>query len=1402
MREIRFKMRASSVPIVSVQERAMSTDIVRTTDTAVQLDNAGLEMVDKSQQMSELPSLYTELKVGATVHKLIQKAKSQQVPASTSEQQDKRVVEGSFGSRQVSRKEDKIQKRDKFDEASSKEAQRIKPNKIPERRLSFLKRMFPGSSASKTHTSVSKERPPVPLPAQMITERTLKAGDVSRTSEVKPTDVSKKDTRNLKSKLPTTLSQKAGESSSVPTEPTRIPAFKDVLQELVKHYAEKQASKALIENVARKEVAEKTSSRFMGLGLAVPATMTPLSLTSKTDTLQKGSVRQNPFLLKDLETMKSPSPPMSPRFYTRTVDDSDMLCPTVQGFIHARESRRVASRARIDDLRRRVESVAEAPTGSPNFATTTIAEETEVPVAKGFPRPHANVQVEKKHVQRAEREIACRPQSSCQAITTVGNKPFKVCPWGDSFSATDETPSVESRMEGNVPRNSQPAQILSLKQELEAADPSAGLNLEQTFMAPRIDANWSITTPEAVLGSMDVESSETSVGGLRATVKRSVNVASQIIVPYEQDTRVIPALKSKKGKWNKGKKKVNFQEKPFTDVLAEIEDDYEEFEKKAASRQDDFNVRADNDSVAEASVKSSASEEDDDGTGYAFVEYCAEAAKERGIEHPGKEPIEAQTRLPLAQGEAGHNTRLAIQQSSFQIYQMMQGGNLIELATSSRHLSVTPSRTVSHPFCRSDEGPLLPSASTTLSFLSSDSNVSVGHRATDLTCLHALTELAAPYEEIGDGKSQSGVANLPVTRKPEPPAPLELHHRQLEPQLHPRQQYQAGEHPPQQQCQGKLRPSPSQSPSGEEKSARSSRRSRMLEQARCQDGVENRSARPPKRPNTGDRQRMGRFTAKERRWGDDILRVIMMGNKHYLRERSLSTPRPRSASIIGAAPLLDETQYITQQIEQTHAAVSDADHACPSPELRQAALTAQVVATEVRSQDSSAGAVSGLVQPWTDQRVLSPTSPSGQMSPRSSQRMCSRPPSSLVSPDPHGARHVTWGPGGEQRKMDTIAEAVCEIELKDPQAVMGALALKVSELETAGDVFSGDSLAKSPIQVVVVDDNENLAPSLASGLGTESRLTPICPQWDVCERDLMASVKMLSAAVGTPESFEKSIELPSPEGLLMSETSTMPSRVDTVGLSSVGGSVVLDACASALSYTRTGSSKNVRSRRLSTKLLEGPCFESIYNSILQPGSSPVVSLSIPGLGSQDFTAFYGPRHRLSGPTFEQSTFSCRTDGSKIDAGSADAATTSGSASFVPDTQEHGGFDEVHARRRVDTTAIRSQEPMNSMPPPTDRPRRRSGSRRSGSRRRASQNPRSGTLSRQVSSAALPEGSVVEVIATESKGRPAAVDVDSEEDRSSFFSFEESVSETSLVPDATNLDWSATSYASRSRSDIA
>ncbi|XP_054930102.2 uncharacterized protein [Dermacentor andersoni] len=839
-------------------------------------------------------------------------------------------------------------------------------------------------------------------------------------------------------------------------------------------------------------------------------------------------------------------------------------------------------------------------------------------------------------------------------------------------------------------------------------------------------------------------------------------------------------------------------------------------------------VHVNNDSVAEGSVGNSASENDEEGTDHAFIESRAEAAEERGIEHKGHiklgkeeiEEIEVDTRLPLKQEAVGQNTtRLAIEQIGGQNNQMLPDRNMVELTASTRRLSVTPSQTVSsrntvvsHPFCRSDEGSLLPSASTTLSFLSSDSNVSVAHRATDLTCLHTFAELAAPFQETGDGKSQTGVANLPVTPKPESPARQELHHRQIEPQLHPPQQYQAGEQPQKQRPQGKPTPLPSQSPSGEDRSLRSSRRCRMLQQARRQDSMEHRSARLPKRPNTGERQRLGRFAAKERRWGDDILRVIMMGNRHYLRERSQSSPRARSASITGGAALFDETQYISQQIELAHASINNADHTCPSPVLREAAVSSPIAATleaaaaaPTRSRDSPASVVKGALLPWSEQRASSPSSPPCRVLQRSSPRTCSRPPSSLSSPDPLGARqHVTWGPGGEQRKMDTIAEAVCEIELEDPQAVVGALASKMLELKTGGDVFSGDTVAKSPVQVVVVEDNtDHLAPSLTSELGAESRLTPTWPPWDVCERDLMASVKMLSAAVGTPESFAKTIELPSPEGLLMSESSTLASRVDTMAPSSIGCSVVLEPSPSALSCT-TGSSKNVRSRRLSAKILEGPCFESIYNSILQPGSSPPLSLSIPVLGSRDFPGFLGPRGRQTGSTSEQQAVPCRIGDSTICGSSADAATTmSGALSFASSlaTQERSSAYQVQARRRAETTAAGGQERTSGMAPPSGEPRPRSSSRHSGCRRRASRTPSSGILQQQEAPAAWPEDSAAEVVASDSEGGPIGADVDSEEDHSSFFSFEESASETSLLPDSANLDWWTSTRASRSRTDL-
>ncbi|KAM7290584.1 hypothetical protein ISCGN_027201 [Ixodes scapularis] len=62
-----------------------------------------------------------------------------------------------------------------------------------------------------------------------------------------------------------------------------------------------------------------------------------------------------------------------------------------------------------------------------------------------------------------------------------------------------------------------------------------------------------------------------------------------------------------------------------------------------------------------------------------------------------------------------------------------------------------------HPFCSSEEGPLIVSESTSLSFVSSRSSFSELHRPTDLEGLSRLEALEVPTKETGDGKfSASG----------------------------------------------------------------------------------------------------------------------------------------------------------------------------------------------------------------------------------------------------------------------------------------------------------------------------------------------------------------------------------------------------------------------------------------------------------------------------------------------------------------------------------------------------------------------------------------------------------------------------------------------------------------------
>ncbi|XP_077519981.1 uncharacterized protein LOC144129783 [Amblyomma americanum] len=1418
MREIRYQITAS-VPRPSMQDRAMSTDLVFTMDSAVQPDNAVPDMVDRSQQMSDLPNLgivpttivparksveIIRQQTTVPVHMLVQEIESKQRAANIVEAPEKKIEVKTVKPQLVSLKETK--EKPKIDTRPIRET-REQSGTFGGRQLIYLKRIFSDSLPSTTDQAVTKDPPP-PLvkTAKDDFEQPAKADFVHVATDSHSDEKGKRGAGIVRTTVPTSPRSGTTVLSGVST--TRSPAFSDVLQELLQQHARRKA-RAASRDDALCNVPEKTTTPGpCGHSSTAADSVTGRSPTG-TGSPVKGSVKESPFHLAAQETSRSLSSALSPRFYTTTVEESNMLCPAVQGIAASKKSGKVTNETRSDEGKTCIGIPGGSTAGSLNIPASAI-EQPEPRLGRSRLHPHTvrddGFLGEKQAASTQQGRLG---RSSDNLNTSVGKTPSKVYAWGDSFSVSGETPSDESRLEGyvppNSPGNSGTGQAISLRQELEAANAAADINLEQTFRYPRIANNWSLTSPEAVLGSMDVESSETSLGGLRATFKDSVDVTSRMLVPRDEATCVVPALKDKKDQGSKRKKRVNFQEKPFADVLAEIEDDCP-MPYEADLAEDDKKEIVNNDSVAEEASGSSKSENEQD-IYHAFNEYRGGDAgntDSRKVEDDEEENEENRGGPPtaIAQGETGRNASIqTMKQVKAQAQYVEPGRSLVELCAPKELASLTTELSLPHspaasskntivsqPFCRSDEGPLLPSASTTLSFLSSDSNVSIEHRVTDLTCLQALADLAVPFQETGDGKSRTGAPNLPDTPKPESHALQELHHSQREPQ--PQLQHQEGE---QQMQQWNEQPMSPRATSAEERSARSSRRLRMLQQAKRQDSKEDRSSRLPKRPNTGERQRVGRFAAKERRWGDDILRVIMMGNKHYLHERSTTSPRPLPAAI-AAVPPLDETQYVAQQIDRTPAATQDSVHTSPSPELGPATDVVRTVAVPVEraivpalSRDSSARgckqASPGSSDARQEKRMSS--SPSDRVPQRSSSRASSRPHAAVTSQDSLTARHhATWGPSGEHRKMETIAEAVCEIELQDPQAVAEAVEPKVSALVT-GDVLSGDTLelVKSPIQVAVVEDStDRFAPSITSELGAESQLTPTWPQWDARERDLLASVKMLSAAVGTPESFSKTIELPSPEGLLMSETSTVTSRADAVGPSSIGCSVVLEPSASALSHTRTGSPKSVRSRRPS--ILEGPCFESIYNSILQSGSSPGLSLSIPKIGSRDFAGLFGIRGRPSGPTSECLAGTSQTEDSTDGVAAAEAARASGSSNLTAPLPSGGGSREVLAPHATETTTVahcEEREDPNRRTPPLmgEAP---------------SRYDRGSSDSHQPSSGPMLQG--------EAMAGDVQYEAGSDEDeRSSFVSFEESASETCLLPDAASKEWTASSTASSSRGDL-
>ncbi|KAK8787531.1 hypothetical protein V5799_022695 [Amblyomma americanum] len=1169
----------------------------------------------------------------------------------------------------------------------------------------------------------------LPDTAKNDRQRLVKSDFVYLTTDnVKDVEKTEKDGSSVKFTLPTSPTFGPKVISDVST--ARSPTFRDVLQELIQQHAQRKSAASSHEGAPRKNIQEKTPPQLSGSTSATAESATCPSLARKNFPL-KGPVKTSSFLLNPQGVTSNSTPAMSPRFYTRRIEGSEMLCSAVQITTNAVVNEECANKTLGYGGKLSLEIKNRASPGSLNFPTTA-AEESRPQLVKSFLLHTVGDDGKQDQKRAAAMQQVRHRRSSDSFVTNVDKKPSIVYASGDSFSGSVETPSDESKLEGyvspNSPRNNGPGQAISLSQELQTTQAVVNHGLERMFMFSRIENNWSLTSPKAILGSMDIESSETSLGGLRATFKQSAG-ACQMVVPRDETTVAVPARKDKKTKGSKQKKRVNFHEKPFADVLAEIEHSYSDPGKVKIMEGGKEAFLSKGDTAAEVSTGRS-NNEDKESCDDIFMQYCRGAADKNSIREgeseDGKKEKTWTPPLSIEQDVGGQQVNTQImEQVGAQAKHKEAGRSLVEwcgpqeLAVRNNELSLPNSREavseeslVSHPFCPSNEGPLVTSASATLSFLSSQSCVSVVHRMTDLTVLDSLADLATPFQETGDEKSRTAAANLPYTSKPDSRALKGIHHS-LRGAL---SQYQQGE----QQWKGHSLLSTSRQTSAE-RSACSSRRLRKLEQANRQDSREERS-RPLKRPNTDESQHTGRFAAKEQRWGDDIIQVILMGNKHYLRQRSLTSPRPLSPSM-AAVPPLDETRYIAQQIELTHAIKEDVAHTCPSPELclaagvvRTVAVPEETVITPAYARDLSAcdatRASARASDTGLDQKM--PSSPSSKASPQSFPGTCSGPLFVVRSPDSLGATHRgTWSLSGEQPKMEMIAEAVCEIEMQDPQAVSEALGSKISKSVT-GDVSSGDKieLDKSRVQISVIEGStDHFVPSLTFELGSESRLTPTWPQWDAPARDLLAPVKLLSAAVGTPESFSKTIGLPSAEGLLMSDTSTPASSVDTAVPSSKDCSVVLEASASALPHARTGRPKIVRSSSHSAKIIDGPCFESIYNSILQRGSSPGLSLSIPTLGSRDSAGLFGVRERPERSASEYSTILSRHDDS-TDSGAVEiVATNSRSVSLAPGFSDpqpsESCFHQALVQRTIDAAAVfvedakkSDDEQKKSTPPPS------------------------------------------------------------------------------------------------------
>ncbi|CAN8012827.1 unnamed protein product, partial [Ixodes pacificus] len=633
-------------------------------------------------------------------------------------------------------------------------------------------------------------------------------------------------------------------------------------------------------------------------------------------------------------------------------------------------------------------------------------------------------------------------------------------------------------------------------------------------------------------------------------------------------------------------------------------------------------------------------------------------------------------------------------------------------------------------FCGSDEGPLAPSPSTSLSFVSSESGHNVMHPLTDLALLRGLLPFRRPKYETGDGRSRTGQLSRALS---------------------------AGTHT-------------------EEAATRTSQQAFGRTQ---QSSVGDRRRGSSVWPRTGARQALVPMPPRGPSWAAAI------GTQHYFLERYAFPRAPTLDSV--TAP--NQTEYGCQQNKSSLTSSSaDVTPEDPSKAMRPSTAKSEVFLTRSRTrlyrsspcfQDSNNSSRNELfleplrlrdlvVQRYPQFRWLTVqseqyTDAGVQGSQRESQFGTSEN-SSRNTPPP--------------LQVDAVVKTLREIHL-DTSTLSLHLSADCTRMASAvddknlGDLLAAAKMAPlknvgfgSPLETTRPKDGHSgdASPSLINIAATGL--------------DLISSPRKC-ASKETSDILEE-ISWPLTEALnLISDSSTAVSVAGSSPVAADCSSIAIkpswkDSVQSGSAKVGTVSSSG---GRLSTRILEGPSFESIYNSILQPqistdpatdiGADGVVNpprgtrgISLPGrLYSTHETIGCDERKTaaiLTAQTQVKLVTTCRTEALSDVAASVSSSKLTPRSGLRSQTNEAIAPREDAERRRESSLAVLVHEAL--YPRPTQ------------DREDTSSTPDSTLDTAQVAQLDL-----------QTKSELCEL--------SAFFSFEDSGSNSSLLPDSTSLRFS-------------